>query len=431
MDDSISPRIFLLVFLYGFSAFFAACEAAFFSLNPAKLLEFKESRGPTGKLVHSLLQEPKELLITIYIGNELVNIAIAAITTSIALHLFGDIGVAVAIGAGTFLILLFGEIVPKSLSLLYAERFVFLAAHPLAWFSKCVKPFRKKLAYLAERILIRMGFSTLADAAPVISDADFQTMVEMGEGQGLIEAGEREMIQNVIAFGDKTVHEVMTPKIDMFTLTVDENIEDILPQIVQNFYSRVPVYDKDEETIVGILFTKDLNRFKQLPSENFNLKSILHSVIFVPETKKLNEMLAEFKKSKRHMAIVLDEFGSVTGIVTMEDILEELVGEIDSEMRPEETPIIQIDKNSFRLRGTYPIAEFNEKFQCVLPNGDITTIGGFVFGLFGRVPRSGESIAHDHFHFQVEKMKGARILNLQLTCLPPEPAAEPPIPESE
>jgi magnesium and cobalt transporter len=217
----------------------------------------------------------------------------------------------------------------------------------------------------------------------------------------------------------------MTPKIDMFTLMVDDKLDDILPRIVENFYARVPVYNKDDESIAGILFTKDLNRLKHLSPEKFSLKSVLRPVLSVPQSKKIKELLQEFKKEKRHMAVVLDEYGSLCGLVTLEDILEELVGEIDSEMRFEEKPLIQINDANFRLLATYPISEFNEHFHAQLSEEDYETLGGFVFGLFGRVPRSGEAITHDRFKFRIEKKKGARILNLHLTVMTPtSPASD-------
>lgn len=418
MDDSLPSRLLILLLLLVLSAFFAACEAAFFSLNQAQLAEFKARRGRIGALIHSLLERPKELLITIYIGNELVNIAISALTTSIAMHLFGNAGLAVAIGVGTFLILLFGEVVPKSLSLAFSEKFVFLSARLLDWFFRLVHPIQSRLTQLAESMLGIIGIDTQNERSKgAISNMEFSTMVALGEGHGVIEAQERKMIQNVMQFGNKMVQEVMTPEIDMFTLQCDEKMDEILPKIIENFYSRVPVYEKDGETIAGILFTKDLNRFKQIPPEKFNLKSMLQPAIFVPETKRLNEMMEEFKRLKRHMAIVLDEYGRIVGLITLEDIIEELVGEIDSEMRAEELPLAKLGGNRYRLSGTYPISDFNSEFNCILPNGEVNTIGGFVFGLFGRVPRSGESVLHDNFRFVVERMKGARILNLQLTVL--------------
>ena len=173
----------------------------------------------------------------------------------------------------------------------------------------------------------------------------------------------------------------------------------------------------EEEEILGILFTKDLTRLKHLPREKVNLKNILHPSVVVPKTKMIKEMLEEFRKSKRHMAIVLDEYGSVCGLVTLEDIIEELVGEIDSEMRKDEQPLIKITENQYRLSGGLGLNEFNDSFESDLPVNDYDTVGGLVFGLFGRIPRSGESTTLEHFKFRVEKMKGSRILNLHLTLL--------------
>ncbi len=424
MDDIILPRSILLGILLAFSAFFAACEAAFFSLNPAQLAIIKETRGRGGQLINFLLEKPRELLITIYIGNELVNIAISALVTSIALKLFGDIGLAIAIGVGTFLILMFGEIVPKSLSLNFAEKFALFAARPLNLFYRLVFPIQKRFTRLAEIIMSGIGILPKSKNNR-ISDEEFTSMVELGKDEGVIDAEESELIHNVMEFGGKTVGDVMTPKIDMFVLNANDTMEEILPKILENFYSRVPVYDEKEENIIGILLTKTLIRHRHQPKGKFNLKNIVKPLISVPESRKIKDMLQDFKKLKRHMAIVLDEFGSVSGLVTLEDILEELVGEIDSEMRQEESPITKITEKRFRLASTCSISDFNEEFNCELPNGDITTIGGFVFGLFGRVPRSGESISYDRFKFRIEKMKGARILSLHLTFASTKPTEAP------
>jgi len=419
LDDIILPRSILLGILLGFSAFFAACEAAFFSLNQAQLASMKETQGRSGQLINFLLEKPRELLITIYIGNELVNIAISALATSIALKLFDDAAIAIAIGAGTFLILLFGEIIPKSLSLNFAEKFALFAARPLNLFYRMVHPIQKLFTRLAAIIMSWIGVLH-QKKDDRISDKEFTSMIKLGKDEGVIDPEESELIHNVMEFGEKTVADVMTPKIDMFTLNANDTMEEILPKILENFYARVPVYDEQEEHIIGILLTKALNRHRQQSKDTFNLKGIVQPAISVPENRKIKDMLQDFKKMKRHMAIVLDEFGSVTGLVTLEDILEELVGEIDSETRQEESAIIKITEKRYRLAATCSISEFNEEFSCELPNGDITTIGGFVFGLFGRVPRSGESVKYDRFKFRVEKMKGARILSLHLTLSGPK-----------
>ena len=417
MDESILPHILLLTALLIFSAFFSACEAAFFSLTSFQLKELKEEKGRWGLAANDLLEKPRELLITIYIGNELVNIGVSVITTSIFINQFGNFGIGIAIGVGTFLLLVFGEIIPKTLSLQFPQTYAISAAYPLRFFAFLVRPIQSALTLIAEKFILFTGFTFSKDKKTAITNDEFRTMVQVGEGEGVIDSEESELIHNVIKFGETTAAEVMTPKIDMFTLSIDDKLEDILPRIIENFYSRVPVFDSDGESFAGILFTKDLNKLKNLPSEKFSLKSVLRPFLSIPQTKKIKELLQEFKKRKRHIAAVLDEYGSICGLVTLEDILEELVGEIDSEMRLEENPLVKIDDNSFRLLATYPVDEFNTHFQTQISEEEYDTVGGFVFGLFGRIPRSGEAIAHENLKFRVEKMKGARILHLHLTVI--------------
>lgn len=380
-----------------------------------------EKKGRMGRIVNSLLEKPRELLITIYIGNEFVNIAISVVVTSIAISVFGSLGVGIAIGVGTLLLLVFGDIIPKSISIKFAQPYALFSAYPLKIFAKIVQPAQRLFHMWTEKIISIMGVLPHGLKESPITDDEFRAMVQVGEGEGVIDSDERELIQNVIEFGETTVGEIMTPKIDMFTVGVEDSLDVILPRIIENFYSRVPVYGADEESIIGILFTKDLTRLKHLPREKVNLKSILHDTISVPKSKKIKEMLEEFRRLKRHMAIVLDEYGSVCGLVTLEDVVEELVGEIDSEMRQDEIPLKKLNENQYRIAGAYSLAEFNESFQSDLPESDYDTVGGYVFGLFGRIPRSGESTTIERFKFRVEKMKGSRILSLYLTLMSPPP----------
>jgi putative hemolysin len=417
LDELLFSRSLLLVFLLLCSAFFSACEVAYFSLNSLQLNEMSKKKGHLGRIVNSLLEKPRELLITIYIGNEFVNIAISVVVTSIAINIFGNLGVGIAIGVGTLLLLVFGDIIPKSIALKFAQPYALFSAYPLTIFAKVVQPAQKLFSIWTEKVISFMGILPHGLKESPITDDEFRAMVQVGEGEGVIDSDERELIQNVIEFGETTVGEVMTPKIDMFTVGIEDSVDEILPRIIENFYSRVPVYGEEEEGILGILFTKDLTRLKHLPREKVSLKNILHDTISVPQSKQIKEMLEEFRKMKRHMAIVLDEYGSVCGLVTLEDILEELVGEIDSEMRREELPLKKLNENHYRIVGAYSLAEFNENFQSDLPENDYDTVGGYVFGLFGRIPRSGESTTVNRFKFRVEKMKGSRILSLFLTLM--------------
>lgn len=357
------------------------------------------------------------MLITIYIGNELVNIAISVLITSIAITLFGSIGVGIAIGVATFLLLIFGEIIPKSMSLKLAQTYSLIAAHPLKLFYNIVQPPQKFLTRLAEDLISKFGVDALSRKEPAITDEEFRTMVQIGVGEGEIDPEEKEMIHNIIKFSDTTIAEIMTPKIDMVTVGEEESLDEVIPKIVENFYARVPVYDEAQENIIGILLTKHLNKIKHLPKDKVSIKNMLHPPLFVPKTKKIREMLADFKKQKRHMAIVLDEYGSLAGLVTLEDILEELVGEIDSEMRMDQTPIIKVNKTNYKLDGVCSLQDFNEYFKAQLPVNEYNTLGGLVFGSFGRIPRSGEATTYENFKFRVEKMRGPRILRLHLAIL--------------
>jgi putative hemolysin len=417
--DSTFIRLIISAILLGFSGFFSACEAAFFSLNPLQLETLKE-KGKTGELVYSLLQEPRRLLVSIYIGNEIVNVAISAIATSIAYQTFGNIGVSLAIGAATFLLLLFGEIIPKTLSMHFAESYVLFAARPLKLFFVLVQPLQKFLILFSEFMMKMFGWEEKEKSHHKISDEEIKVMVDIGEEAGGLEAEESRMIQNVINFGETTAEEIMTPKIEMFTLKGSETLEEALPKIIKNFYSRVPVYEEEGEEIAGILFTKEINRLKSSQTENAKLKNCLHPPHFVPQSKNIKELLQEFKKLKKHMAIVLDEFGSVCGLITLEDILEQLVGEIDSEMRQDESSYIKLNHNQYEVAAALPLHECNEIFQSQLPDQKFDTIGGMVFGLFGRVPRSGESVKFENFKFVVQKMKGSRILQLSVTIIEQE-----------
>jgi CBS domain containing-hemolysin-like protein len=303
------------------------------------------------------------------------------------------------------------------MSLKLAQSYSLIAAYPLKLFYNIVHPPQKFLTRLAEDFISRFGINALSRKEPAITDEEFRAMVQMGVGEGEIDPDEKDMIHNIIKFSDTTIDEIMTPKIDMVTVGEEDNLEEVVPKIVENFYARVPVYDEAQENIIGILLTKHLNKIKHLPKEKVSIKSMLYPPLFVPKTKKIKEMLADFKKQKRHMAIVLDEYGSLAGLVTLEDILEELVGEIDSEMRMDQTPIIEINKNNFKLDGVYSLQDFNEYFKTNLPVDQYNTLGGLVFGLFGRVPRSGEATTYENYKFRVEKMKGPRILRLHLSIL--------------
>lgn len=425
MDESLIVRFVLLGTLLIFSAFFSGCEAAFFSLNQVTINNLKEKNKSSGQLVASLLKDPKELMVTIYIGNELVNVAIAALITSVSISVFGNKGIALAIGFGTFLLLLFGEITPKTFTIRHAEKFSLFASRPLKYFYSFVFPIQWVITQITKIIAKSLG-STKTDSR-IVTEEEFQTLVTIGENEGVLESDEREMIHNVIEFGETTAEEIMTPKVDIFSLNAADDLETVFPKIQERFFSRIPIYENNADEIIGILYVKDLQQYNRKKKSNIKLRDLMHSPFFIPGSKKMHELLNEYKTNKKHMAIVLDEYGALTGLVTLEDVLEELVGEIDSEMRKEDSVIAKVDDYSYSLSASLKVDDFNKKFDAALPEEDFEIIGGFVFGLFGRVPRWGESVTYEGFKFTVEEMKGPRILKIFMEIKPNTPSPQPPI----
>jgi len=306
------------------SAFFAACEVAFFSLTKARVDTMKE-RGKRGAaIIEYLLKKPSKLLITIYLGNDFVNVAISAIVTSICIHIFGDVGISVAIGIATFLLIVFGDIAPKTFAIKNNERVALFSAYPLKIFYIIVSPIQKIFSVAANRAISIFGGKRL-DEEPVITEEELRTLIDVGEDEGAIKSEEREMIQSVFELGDTRAEEIMTRREDI--LSIDVNA-DIRYAISSSYYSRIPVYEDSIDNIVGILYLKDLMKYTYHEQILPKLKDILHPPFIVSGKKRVNELLKEFQKKKVHIAIVLDEYNKVAGLVTMEDVLTELVGEI-------------------------------------------------------------------------------------------------------
>tara|TARA_B100000315_G_scaffold138699_1_gene127767 strand:- start:4516 stop:5787 length:1272 start_codon:yes stop_codon:yes gene_type:complete len=400
-----------LVILLICSAFFSGCEAAYFSLNRITIDNFKESNKYSRQLVASLLKDPKKLMVTIYVGNELVNVGVAALVTSISISFFGSKGIALAIGFGTFLLLFLGEITPKTFTIRHAEKFSLLVSRQLKFFYTFVYPVQWVITRITETIVSLIG-SQASNNNRIITEEEFHTLVSVGENEGVLESDEKEMIHNVIRFGETTAGEVMTPRVDIFSLNADDDLETVFQRVREKFFSRIPVYEKSADNIIGILYIKDLQHYNRKQKSGVKLRGLLHSPFFVPSSKKMHELLKEFKDNKKHIAIVLDEYGALAGVVTLEDVLEELVGDIKSETRKDDSLIVKKNDFKYSLSSMLRVEEFNKEFKATLPEDEFDSIGGFIFGLFGRVPQRGESVAHENFKFTVEKIKGPRILKI-------------------
>jgi len=407
--------LFLLLCL---SALFSGAEVAFFSLSPVQVDMLRDKRGTSGRIVSRLLESPRRLLVTIYLANEFVNVAIAAVSTMLSLHFFGDYGVAASVGIGTFILLVFGEITPKSFAFRHAQSYALIIARPLMWFSRIIYPLQSVITFITNKLLAVTGASSAGSETQITED-EMKTVLEQGAEEGVIKSDEKEMILNVFELGDTQANEIMTPRTEMFALPIEKGFNVIARRAALSNYSRIPIYRNEPDSIEGILYTKDL-----LDSDGEiktgNLGKILRKPYFIPETKKIDELLREFRKKHIHLAIVMDEYGGVQGLVTLDDILEEIVGEEGG--KKDISKISSVASDCYHISGRLPLEEFNRFFNSGFEVEDVDTVGGLVFHLFGRMPREGESVSDSGFKFIIRKMKGARIQQLSVKIPAPLPA---------
>jgi putative hemolysin len=410
LESALLVRLLLIGILLVCSAFFSGSEAALFSLNTVQVERLRERGGVAGRLIAALLQRPTNLIITFLVGNEIVNVALSVTATSFALILYGSGGEFLAILATMIVLLLFGEVTPKSLAVRYPERIAQLVAWPIQAFAYAITPLRWSLRKLVDAV---MGEHAERPISLITAD-EFKTLVEISEDEGIIDQDERDLIQRVFEFGGHRVSEIMTPRTDIFALEVNEPLATALPKIRENRFSRIPVYEGTIDQIIGILYAKDLLPYSRHPEREVMLRDLLHPVFFVPESKRIDDLLREFQRNKVHMAIVVDEYGGVSGLVTMEDALEELVGEIVDEFDTEEILCRQIDPQTYVVSARLALDEFNAQLGVSIPREDADTIGGHVFHLFGKLPKRGESVSAHGLTFTIEHIKGTRIMEIRV-----------------
>ena len=409
MESALLVQLLLIGILLVCAAFFSGSEAALFSLNTVQVERFRERGGVVGRLIASMLQRPTTLIITFLVGKAMVTVALAVTATSLALMLYGEGGEYLAI-VGATIILLICEVTPKNIGLRYPETIVRLVAWPIQIVAYALAPVRWSLRKLVDAV---MGEHVERPIALSTTD-ELKTLVDLSEDEGIIDQEERNLIQRVFEFGGHRVSQIMTPRTDIFALEVSEPLATALPKIRDNRFSRIPVYEGSTDQIIGILFAKDLLPYSRHPEPEVKVRDLLHPVFFVPESKRIDDLLREFQRNKVHMAIVVDEYGGVSGLATMEDALEELVGEIVDEFDIEEILCRQIDPQTYVVSAKLSLGEFNEQLGVSIPREDADTVGGHVFHLFGMLPKRGESVSAHGLTFTIEHVKGTRILEIRV-----------------
>ena len=418
MSSNLTLQILALVLLIVCSAVLTGAEAAYFSLGRARLKRMAGASAQNGDNPQ-LIERPHDLLVTLLVGITVINIGGSALAAHIAHELVGPrFGPVLEMTAMVVLLTTFGEVLPMTLAVKYPERCLAIVKAPVAWLGWLVTPIRVVLGGLT-RLTVRL-VGRRASPQPELSEEELRTLVDVGASEGVVEREEREMIHKVFELEDTLVRSVMVPRPDMFCLDVETPRAEILPALRENLHSRVPVYDGSLDVIVGILYTKDLlpHAATGLPAD-FDLRAHLHPPYFVPESKRADALLQEFQAKKLHLAIVVDEYGGTAGLVALEDLLEELVGEIADEYDEPERLIQRIDATTFRVSGKLPLEELNASTGLNVSNDAYDTVGGWVLDLFGRVPRRTERLETPELVMTVEKVERTRVVEVLLALRKP------------
>ena len=394
-------QIGVLIALLLLSGFFSSAETALFSISRAKARHLAKEKGLANALIKKMKDDPHRLLSTILIGNNLVNVGAAALATSIMIDLVTSNAVGIATGIMTALILIFGEIIPKSIATRNNVLIARLVIMPLYWLSILFVP----IIYLLNFIPRLTG---KIQRKSRVTEEELMTFVEVVEEEGGIEEEEKELIHNIFEFDDTSASEIMTPRADMFVINVHEELD--VEKIIRSGFSRIPVIEEDIDDVIGILNIKDLFMHQVTSTKQADVRSVMSEPYFVPENKKLDHLLQEFKRRKQHLAIVVDEHGGVSGLITLEDALEEIVGEIVDETDKVEPHIVKLKQNEWRVLGKSEIDDVNDKLRMDIPDTkEYDTFSGYVLDQIGRIPHEKEDIFLGNFVVTVNEMDGTRI----------------------
>ncbi|MCL4291161.1 MAG: hemolysin family protein [Thermoleophilia bacterium] len=423
-------RILLVLLLVLGNGWFVVAEYALITARRARLAELakKHRRGAATAL--RLMEEPVRFISTVQIGITIFSILLGAIGEPLVSHFLDPhlprtASFLLSFAILTYLGLVVGELVPKAVALQHAERIAVVIATPVDIMQRLVHPLVLILQGSAKGILRLLGMRSAPVGLVVRSEEEIRSMLAEAEETGLIEEAEEEMLYKVFDFADKEVHDVMVPRPEVVGVSVELPAEECLAAVIDSPYTRYPAYRGSLDEIAGILHVRDL--FSALYAngiQNVHVEDILRPAYFVPETKDLGPLLTEFRRTNQHIAIVVDEYGSTQGIVTLEDLLEEIVGEIEDEYDMPDDSVQRIDEHTIRVDGTFPIDDFNERFGQELPVEDYHTLAGFVFGELGRAPAPGDEVLWDGLRFQVVGTDGPRIEVLEVEFLPHEEAEE-------
>jgi len=417
LDSSDTTRLIVLFVLLFLSAFFSSAETAFTSLNKMRIKSFADEGSKRAKLVLSLLDKNTKFLSTILIGNNIVNIAASALTTVLAQKLFGNAYIGIATGILTLLVLIFGEITPKTMASIHAEKMAFIYAPIISLLMILFTPLTFLVSGLAKAVMFILRIDPEKSGSHM-TENELLTIVEASAQDGVIEHEEHEMINNVVDFGDTVARDVMVPAINMTCVEDTVSYDELISIFRKDQYSRMPVYHESHDNIVGIIWAKDL-LVKYNPKRPFKVTEYMREPFFTFESKKTSELMSELKDKYKSMAIVLDEYGITAGLLTIEDLIEEIVGEIRDETDTDEVDSVRrINETTFEAQGAASLDDVNKACGLELTSDDYDSIAGHVINLLNHLPARGESIEWDNVKYTVAATAKNRVTKVKIELLP-------------
>lgn len=408
MDTSDISQIVIIAILLSLSAFFSSAETALTTVNRIKMRTLMEEGNKKAARVLEITDNSGKMLSAILIGNNIVNLSASSISTSLAIKLFGSVAAGIATGILTLLILIFGEITPKTLATINPEKISLSYANSIYYLMKLLTP----VIFIINRL--SLGFLRLLRVDPdntqnQMTEEELRTIVDVSHETGVIESEEREMINNLFDFGDAVAKEVMVPRIDMTFANVNITYEELIEIFQEDKFTRLPVYEDTTDNVIGIINMKDLLLYQD--KEHFSIRDIMREPYFTYEHKNTAELFLEMRQSSISLAIVLDEYGATAGLITLEDLLEEIVGEIRDEYdMDEEDSIVQLSDREYLVLGSTNLEDLCEKLDLNFTSEDYDTIGGYLIGLLDHLPQKNEIIiTDDNVLLRVEKMDKNRV----------------------
>ena len=410
--NNLIQIIILIVLLIG-SAFFSASETALMSLSKIRIRYMQDEGVKGAKLVSSLIENPNKLLSSILVGNNVVNIAATSISTSLFIGLMGEKGVALATAVMTVLVLIFGEITPKTIAANNSEKVSLLVSKPIKAIIFILRPI-VWIFNIITNIIFKLFGITNKGAKSFITEEELKTMVNVSHEEGVLEMEEREIINNVFEFGDMQAKNAMVQRIDMVAIDMEDSYDEIIQVFKTEKLSRMPVYEETIDDIVGILNIKDIIFLSDEEIESFDIKNYMREPFFTYEFKKITQLLEEMKLEKSQMAIVVDEYGGTSGLLTIEDLVEVIVGDIEDEYDEEEDEIQVIKEDEYIVDGSTKIGDVNELIGVNLESEEFDSIGGFIIGHLSRLPEENEVIEVDNIRFCIESIEKNRIKKIRI-----------------